>query len=73
MAVFVPFGGQMVTMGKSSSPIGWVVMAVEKGSSCISLVVFQIRKIAMEKLASTPKNQANLALFDLDVEMCASP
>ena len=30
-------------------------------------------KIAMEKLARTPKNQANFALFDLDVEMCASP
>ena len=44
-------------------------MAVENGSSSISFVVFPIKKMAMEKLTRMQKNQTDLALFDLDVEI----
>ena len=33
MAVFDPFGGQTVTVGNSSSVMGWVVIVVDTGDA----------------------------------------
>ena len=73
MAVFDPLGGHTVTVGNSSSLIGWVVMVVDPGDSCHSLYELVIMWIAMAKQATTIVNQRALAARDLAVEMCTRP
>ena len=63
----------MLTIGKSSSFIGRIAIAVENGSSSCSAVAFQMRKNAAERLKRTQKNQTALATLDLEVEMYESP
>ena len=73
MAVFDPLGGQTVTVGKSSSVMGWVVMVVDTGDSCHSLYELVIMVMARAKHANTMAVQANRAVRDLAVEMFARP
>ena len=72
-AVFDPLGGQTVTVGNSSSVMGWVVMVVDTGDSCHSLYELVIMWMAMAKQATTIATQAALAARDLAVEMCTNP
>ena len=73
MAVFDLLGGQTVTVGNSSSVMGWVVMVVDTGDSCHSLYELVIMYMAMAKQATTIATQAALAALDLAVEMCTRP
>ena len=68
-----PLGGQTVTVGKSSSVMGRVVMVVDTGDSCHSLYELVIMYMAMAKQATTIATQAALAALDLAVEMCTRP
>ena len=71
--MFEPLGGHTVTVGKSSSVMGWVVMVVDTGDSCHSEYELVIMWMAMAKQASTIATQATRAARDLAVEMCTRP
>ena len=72
-AVFDPLGGQTVTVGNSSSVMGWVVIVVDTGDSCHSLYELVIMCMARAKQAATIATQAALAVRDLAVEMYTRP
>ena len=73
MAVFDLLGGQTVTVGNSSSVMGWVVMVVDTGDSCHSLYELVIIPMAMEKQTRTTAAQANLAAWVFAVAIWARP
>ena len=57
------FGGQMVTLGKSRSSMGWVVIEVAMGFSCHSLYDLLIRIPAPMNPRQTTRNHKVFADF----------
>ena len=65
------FGGQMVTMGKSRSTIGWVVIEVATGFFCQSLYDLPIKYPAPMNPRQTIQNHTNFAvlLYKINVKL----
>ena len=73
IAVFDPLGGQTVTIGNSSSVMGWVVRVVDTGDSCHSLYELVIMLIAKAKEATTIAIHVIFSAQELEVVMCPRP
>ena len=58
-----PFGGQIVTKGKSRSSMGWVVIDVAIGLFCHSRYDLPIRNPAPMKPRTTTRDQRTFAVF----------
>ena len=60
-AVFEPLGGQTVTVGKSRSATGWVVIVVTMGEACQAMYDLLMSCPAHKNPVQTITNQANFA------------
>ena len=67
--MFDSLGGQTVTVGKTKSEIGVLVIVVSIGHSCHSLQALLMIQIAMPKLTHTITTRIALAATDLAEEM----